>query len=476
MVASIIIITDRPAQDPLFPGSLRDLLSEHQTGIVERATNLLVEQQPDVVIIDIDSIPELGRDGYMEFHATIRKLSPKTKTIILTSPTANGNAERTIKKGAYSCLALPTTHDQIIAAVQVAVRQPDPVLNATSFLASDTGTGYPTMIKSSSKVMQQMLEKVAIVSRTGTTVLLTGETGTGKGVIAQLIHDSSPRSGESMLSVHCGAIPESLIESELFGHEKGSFTGAIKTKKGKFEQASKGTIFLDEIGTITAATQIKLLQVLQDRTFQPIGSNRTHFTDVRIIAASNSDLEEMANRGEFRTDLFYRLNIFPIEVPPLRKRKKDISLFVDYFLDQFNAKHGKGIVGLTDEVLDIFQQYDWPGNIRELENLIERAYILAKTPYLDKTLFPPDLSETPAVTEKDLPSYDNTLLSSIKTLAETRYEAVRKSEKEYLCTLLSIHKGKIEATAKTAGVSRRQIHKLLTKHNIRKESFRNKHD
>lgn len=470
MAASILIITDRPAQDLLFPGSLRDLISEQQTGLLERATNLLVEHQPDAAIIDIDSIPESGHNGFEEFRSVIHRLSPQTKIIILTSSAASSKVTR-LTGGKLSCLTLPTTYDQAIATVNAVVRQPDSRLNTTSFLAPDTGTGYPTMIKTRSDVMRQMLDKVTLVSRTETTVLLTGETGTGKGVIARMLHDSSPRNGEAMMSVHCGAIPESLIESELFGHAKGSFTGAIKTKKGKFEQASKGTIFLDEIGTITAATQIKLLQVLQDRTFQPVGSNRTHTTDVRIVAASNSDLEEMASRGEFRTDLFYRLNIFPIEVPPLRNRKEDISLFIDYFIDQFNAKHGKQIIGLTNEVLDGFMQYEWPGNVRELENLIERAYILADTPHLGTPLFPQELVET------DPKGYGNhTPLASVKTLAEVRSEAVVKAEREYLCTLLSIHKGRIEATAKSAGVSRRQIHKLLTKHNIRKESFKKKNN
>ena len=295
-------------------------------------------------------------------------------------------------------------------------------------LLPQSDSGYPTMIKTSSAAMREVLDKIALVARTDTTILLTGETGTGKGVIARLIHDSSNRNGESMWSVHCGAIPDSLIESELFGHVKGSFTGAIKTKKGKFEIASKGTIFLDEIGTITAATQIKLLQVLQDRTFQPIGSNRTHTTDVRIIAASNSALDEMANRGEFRSDLYYRLNVFPVEIPPLRQRKEDIELFIHYFLMHFNAKHGKKILGLTDEVLWEFERYDWPGNVRELENLLERACILADTYYLDQSLFPSDMfSSDPAR------KHQETVVSPLKTLAETRNEAIRKVETEYLC-------------------------------------------
>ncbi|WP_176360009.1 sigma-54-dependent transcriptional regulator [Desulfosediminicola ganghwensis] len=448
-------------------------MSKHQTGIMQKATNILIEQQPDALIFDIDTIPETGKNGYMEFYATLRKVAPEAKIVILTSTATSSKAVRLSNNGT-PCLTLPTTHDQIITAVHSVINQPDPAFNPISFLAPDVGTGYPTMIKTKSRVMHQMLEKVALVSKTETTVLLTGETGTGKGVIARLIHDSSQRSGESMMSVHCGAIPESLIESELFGHAKGSFTGAIKTKKGKFEQASKGTIFLDEIGTITAATQIKLLQVIQDRTFQPIGSNRTQSTDVRIIAASNNDLGKMAQQGEFRTDLFYRLNIFPVEVPPLRMRKEDISLFIDYFLCQFNAKHGKMIFDLTDEVLECFQQYEWPGNIRELENLLERAYILAQNSYLDATLFPTDLFKLRPSQINPLTCKNNTSHTSIKRLAEIRDEAVRKSEKEYLCTLLSMHNGKIEATAKTAGVSRRQIHKLLTKHNIKKELFKNK--
>lgn len=465
MAVNILIISNRPPQDALFPGSLRDLISEYQAGNLERAASLLLKKKPSAAIIDIDSFQEAGRGGLIQMVEAVRSLSADTKIIALTSGAVNSNTVKMKSNGAH-CLALPTTYEKVNAAVDAAVLQSDAKPDAFSFIAPNVAAGYPTMVKTRSEIMRQMLEKVALVSRTETTVLLSGETGTGKGVIARLIHDSSPRNGRTMMNVHCGAIPDSLIESELFGHEKGSFTGAIKTNKGKFEQASRGTIFLDEIGTITAATQIKLLQVLQDRTFQPIGSQRTRSTDVRIIAASNSNLEEMANRGEFRRDLFYRLNIFPVEVPPLRKRKEDIGLFVEYFLNRFNEKHGKQIQGLTEEMLHIFEQYDWPGNVRELENLLERAHILADTPYLDRHLFPVDLCR------QEQRSHIHVPFTAVKTLAETRNEAVRKVEQEYLCTLLSIHKGKIEATAKSAGVSRRQIHKLLTKYNIKKEMFK----
>jgi transcriptional regulator with PAS, ATPase and Fis domain len=234
-------------------------------------------------------------------------------------------------------------------------------------------------IVGSSPALQAVLAQVAKVAPTDSTVLITGETGTGKELIARAIHKRSQRSARAFVSVNCAAIPRELIASELFGHEKGAFTGATQRRLGRFESADGGTIFLDEVGELPSETQISLLRVLQEREFQRVGSNESLKTDVRVVTATNRNLEAVIAAGEFREDLFYRLNVFPIEVPPLRQRKEDIPLLVEYFVDRYAGKAGKKITGIDRRSLDLLQSYSWPGNIRELQNVIERSVIVCDT-------------------------------------------------------------------------------------------------
>jgi transcriptional regulator with GAF, ATPase, and Fis domain len=292
-----------------------------------------------------------------------------------------------------------------------------------------------------------------------------GETGTGKSVLAQLIHRHSNRKDAQFISVHCGALPDTLIESEMFGHEKGAFTGAIRRKLGKFEFASGGTIFLDEIGTTTPAAQIKLLQVLQDGTYQRVGGEETLKTDVRVIAATNADLKNMCDDGNFRKDLYYRLNVFPIEIPPLRKRTEDIPLFIDSFLSKLNQFSSKEIHGVHPLVLEAFAKYPWPGNIRELENLVERAYILETSSVLTPESFPNDLFEK-ETTSVIIPS------SRQLTLAEVRQRSIEEIERNYLKEVLIRNKGKINGSARDAGISTRQLNKLMNRYGLRKDEFK----
>jgi transcriptional regulator with GAF, ATPase, and Fis domain len=318
-----------------------------------------------------------------------------------------------------------------------------------------------------SAVMLQIHEQVRLVAPTLTTVLLSGETGTGKGFLARQIHLLSQRRDQQFISVHCGAIPETLIESELFGHERGAFTGAVKRKQGRFALANGGTIFLDEIGTITHAIQIKLLQFLQDHTFQPVGSEKVQEADVRVVAATNANLMRMVKDGQFRSDLFYRLNVFPLQIPSLRERREDIPLLADLFVRRLNRLLGKKIKGLSPEVEQALRTYDWPGNIRELENLLERAFILEKGNYLGPGSFPPEMFNQ----ECAIPALDS---DSLPTLGSFRTKAVNQIELQYLVRLLTEHRGHIASSASTAGVSTRQLHKLMTKHGLKKEDFKNK--
>lgn len=241
--------------------------------------------------------------------------------------------------------------------------------------------------------IQEVLHLLELVAPTDTTVLLLGETGTGKELAARAIHANSPRSAGPLVVVNCAALPENLLESELFGHEKGAFTGAAGRKEGRFLLAERGTLFLDEVGELSLATQAKILRVLQTREFEPLGSNRTLKVDVRIIAATNRDLEKEVRAGGFREDLFYRLNVFPITLPPLRERREDLPLLAACFLERYGQKHRKEIKALAPEVIHSFQRYGWPGNIRELENVLERGIILCQTETLTLKELPPAMQE-----------------------------------------------------------------------------------
>jgi transcriptional regulator with GAF, ATPase, and Fis domain len=296
-------------------------------------------------------------------------------------------------------------------------------------------------------------------------VLITGETGTGKGVIARLVHQHSKRTEKQFISVHCGGIPESLLESELFGHEKGAFTGAIRRKLGKFEIAHGGTIFLDEIGTISTSMQISLLQIIQERTFERVGGETVIKADVRVIAATNTNLLKMVEQGSFRSDLYYRLNVFPIELPRLEDRIEDIPILVETFLKRLNRVNAKHINDIHPEVLDAFQCYSWPGNIRELENLIERAYILESSSILTPKSFPADLFKNGKKKSK-------LFIDASLTLQEVRQREIERVERQYLTELLIKNHGKIKQTAKEAGIGERQLNKLMNKFGILKEEFK----
>lgn len=384
----------------------------------------------------------------------------------MTPPERAGEAVEAVKAGAANYVTYPLNAEEIryvTESVHEGIRaQSELDYLRDRFWQSDS----LDVVQTRNQAMRAVFDQVRLVAPTKSTVLLTGETGTGKGVLAKLIHRHSNRRGVQFIGIHCGAIPDTLLESELFGHEKGAFTGAIRRKLGKFELANRGTIFLDEIGTITPSAQIKLLQVLQDRTFQRVGGETVIEADVRIIAASNKDLGQMVEQGLFRNDLYYRLNVFPIEIPPLRERREDIPQLTEIFLRQMNRFNHRGIHYVHPLVMEAFQRYPWPGNIRELENLVERACILESSSILTSTSFPAELF-TGAPSALSAPAGRTGL-----TLAETRALAVTEAEKSYLQELLARTGGRINRTAESAGVTVRQISKLMRKYNIRKETFR----
>ncbi len=319
----------------------------------------------------------------------------------------------------------------------------------------ETRYSFSNIIGNSNK-MREVLQMVSQVSASSATVLIRGESGTGKELIANSVHYNSTRNKKPFIKINCAAIPENLIESELFGHEKGAFTGASHLKKGKFEMADGGTIFLDEIGNMSLAAQVKLLRVLQEKEFERVGGYKPIKTDVRIIAATNSNLEEMVQQGRFRDDLYFRLNVFPIYIPSLRMRKTDIILLADHFLEKYGKEHGKNIKRITTPAIDMMMEYHWPGNVRELENCIERAVILCNEGALHSYHLPPTLQTG----------------TESRTLPRSLEDAVARLEKEILMDALKNTRGNIKKAAKLIGTTVRKFSYKATKYNINYKDYR----
>ena len=431
----------------------------------ETALNMLHHRRYDYLFMDIDLLRTPQTGGYKTALQALWQVFPTIEIIVMCRQAEIREAVMAVKAGASNYLTYPLNPAEVKYVTEsideTILMQSELDYLRDKFWQADS----LELIQTKCDGMKAVFDKIRSVAPTKSTVLLIGDTGTGKGVLASLIHKHSNRNDVQFISVHCGAIPDTLLESELFGHEKGAFTGAIRRKLGKFEIAKGGTIFLDEIGTITPSAQIKLLQILQDGTFQRVGGEETIEANVRVIAATNTDLKKMCAEGLFRKDLYYRLNVFPIEVPPLRERKGDIRHFVEVFLRRMNKFNTKGIHHVHPLVLEAFEQYAWPGNIRELENLIERAYILETSTILKPESFPSELFEAQGLTP-------TVAVDASLTLSEVRNEGVKHIERNYIREQLVQHKGKINDSAKAAGVTTRQLHKLMKKYGIRKEDFK----
>src|SRR5579862_1951039 len=367
--------------------SVRDSLNKwfreegYEVGTAESASEALsrvAEQRWDAALLDI-KMP--GTDG-IELQRRLHEVDPQLIVIMMTGYASVETAVAALKNGAYDYVTKPLDPDEIAHLVKNALshrrtQQENIVLKETVAEAL-----RPPDLVGKSAAMQKVLEAIETVGPTDATVLITGESGTGKELVARAVHAASPRRYKPLVVIHCGALTETLLESELFGHEKGAFTGAQYRKKGKFEIAEGGTVFLDEIGDISLKTQTDLLRVLQEREITRVGSNQTIKVDFRIVAATNKDLEQLIEEGKFRPDLYYRLNVFHIEVPPLRERREDIPTLVDHFVRKFSLAMNKRITRVSPTAMNELQQYNWPGNVRELENAVERAMVVAQEPEL----------------------------------------------------------------------------------------------
>lgn len=392
----VLVVDDDPAlreilQEALMRESFTVSTAEDGTEAIQAVKESVVH----IVITDYQ-LPDI--DG-LEVIDRLSKLDAKIIPIVMTGFGTIETAVRAMKSGAFDFITKPFDLETVAVVVRKAaefhrLRQENHLLRRAVRdqyrLEQLVGVSEP---------MQQVMEFVQKVADSDSTVMIQGESGTGKELVARMLHFNSLRRDRPLVPVNCGAIPENLLESELFGHEKGAFTGATHARMGRFELAHGGTIFLDEIGELSLPLQVKLLRVLQEREFERVGGNRTIHVDVRIIAATNQDLETMVEEKRFRQDLFYRLNVIPIVIPPLRERRTDIPLLIDHFLARFNQSKHTEVVGLDDEALRLLTEYDWPGNIRELENMMERLAVLKKQGILSSEDLPQKISRRSIIPE-----------------------------------------------------------------------------
>jgi DNA-binding NtrC family response regulator len=472
MKKEILIITNSESTKEIFKKYFSERYNISIYNSEEQAIKDSRNKLSNYIFIDLSFIKNeekssLIKEGLNKKFIPLLNHFPEAKKIIMSKKNEILDNTMAVKLGIDSYLTYPLIVEEIQYAIDLFHEQikTEEVVCHNSKKTIIADSKYP--LESSSIEMKIIIEKVQAVSKTNSNVLITGESGTGKSIMAKCIHNNSTRRNKKFISVHCGALPENLIESELFGHEKGSFTGAIRKKLGKFELADGGTIFLDEIGTISSVTQIKLLQVLQERFIQRVGGERDIEVDIRVIAATNSNLKDLVRKNIFREDLYYRLNVFEIEMPPLRKRTEDILQISLKILEEFNTEYGKNIINLDDNVIEAFLHYSWPGNIRELANFIERAYILEKSNILTAKNFPSNIFKV-INSQESLPD----VFSSLNLHAE-RSKVLNNFEKNYIKQLLKSSKGELKEAALISGVSVRQLHKLIAKHHIIRKSFVN---
>ncbi|MCA9075870.1 MAG: sigma-54-dependent Fis family transcriptional regulator [Planctomycetaceae bacterium] len=425
----------------------------------DTALDRLSSQSFDLILSDLNMPGNLK----LELLQQGRSQWPHIPLIVITGVPSLPTAIESVRLGIADYLLKPVKYEDLLASVRRVLAQPKQTLDEPRLTHADQdelSAKFPTII-GRSEPMREVLEIVDRVSQTDTNVLITGESGTGKEVVARAIHDHGPRREHAFQVIDCTAIPESLFESVIFGHAKGSFTGAVKDQEGLLSRSHRGTAFFDELGELPLASQAKLLRAVQEQAYTPVGRSDLKRVDTRYICATNRDLQAEVNAGRFRQDLFYRLGVIHLELPPLRNRCDDVLLLADRFLEQLQPADGH-ITGFTDEVTDRFRRYEWPGNIRELRNVIERAVALSRSDIIELADLPNPIRESTGATS-----------DSVGGLAEiSREEALDHADHNYLKTLLEKHDGNISQAARQAGLSRQGMHKLLTRHGLDADDFR----
>jgi len=461
MKAKTILVVD---DDRTILEMVRDELSEAGHHIVpagdgRSALQKLGEGGVDLVITDL-VMPELDGMGVLE---AARRDHPGLPVILMSGVERSADTAVTaLRRGAADYLIKPLKEGEALFAAERALHRLD-LEEQVRYLSREVSErhSFGNMVGHNHE-MRRIFETIEILAETDATVLITGETGTGKEMVARSIHFNSPRRARRFVTINCGALPLDLLESELFGHEKGAFTGATRVKIGKFEYADGGTVFLDEIGEIPAVTQVKILRVLQDREFERVGGNQVLRADVRIIAATNKDLPQAIASGQFREDLFYRLNVVPLRLPSLRERKEDLPLLAGHFLEKAAAKLKKEVKSISPEALAHMMRHDWPGNVRELENVIERAVIMERGPVITHVELPAAAVEAAHRVGGD---HERVFMLPLQ-------EAVEEFERTYLEQILMRFRGNIGDTSRHAGVNPRTLHRKMTRYELDKKLFK----
>jgi len=445
---TVLVVDDDAAVRRQLYWALTERYQVLEAATREEAIDKLQHESVDVVLSDLRLPP--APDDISEGLAIIeaaRRERPPVPTIVITGSDHKRAALEAIRRGAYGFFEKPFDPYEIMHIVHQAARVrrlEQEILCLRSALNECKGFSH---LVGASPALEKTLKQARAVAATSATVLLIGENGTGKEVLARAIHEESPRAHAPFVAVSCAALPESLIESELFGHEKGAFTGAAQAKKGRFELADGGTLFLDEISELTPAVQVKLLRVLQERSFERVGGTKTLTVDIRLIAASNRNLEQEVEAGRFRRDLFYRLNVVPLILPPLRERQDDIPLLAAHFAAKAAEKHGCAPPTLDPALIEALQDYHWPGNVRELENLIERLVVLTGGTHLGLDFLPEKMLRTlPEAT-----SNESTIEGAILAL-----------KRRMIINALQIENGNKVAAARRLGISRSYLHRLIS--------------
>ncbi len=464
----------------------------------KEAVTKVYGQKYDLVVMDVN-MPEM--DG-IQALTEIKKHDPSVIVLILTAYSNVTDAVKAVKEGAYNYLEKPISSENLVALIKRALKARSMVETLTfssPTLSLGEGSSKDKFV-GESNAMKKVFDVISKLAKVTTPVLIRGESGTGKELVAKAIHYNSPRKDEKFVTINCGAISENLIESELFGHEKGAFTGADQRKIGKFQFAEGGTIFLDEIGDISAAMQVKLLRVLQEKTFMPVGSNREIKVDVRIIAASHKPFEEMIKDGSFREDLFYRLNVLPVYLPPLRERKTDIPHLVNHYINYFNNVHNLKVIGAEPDALEVLTNYSWPGNIRELRNIIEHCFIMESSDMIHAQSLPAVVfkdqkkaeAKDPVTTDSviDIADIQNSVLDNPtqKTTGANEVQfsfgtkvgeggkldfALAKDlfEKEFIVQALKLNRGRINQTALNANIPKKTLLRKIEKYEINPKDY-----